>query len=64
MRGEFPSFSLFPSHHSPRRLDSELVPNKALELLVCPWVVARWNHSEGGDRGGLETRVALAIFGS
>ena len=57
MRGEFPSFSLFPSHHSPRRSDSELV-------LVCPWVVARWNHSEGGDRGRLETRVALAIFGS
>ena len=27
-------------------------------------VVARWNPSEGGDRGGLETRVASAIFGS
>ena len=27
-------------------------------------VVARWNPSEGGDRGGLQTRVALAIFGS
>ena len=27
-------------------------------------VVARWNPSEGGDRGGLETRVASVIFGS
>ena len=27
-------------------------------------VVARWNSSEGGDRGGLKTRVVSAIFGS
>ena len=27
-------------------------------------VVARWNPSKGGDRGGLETRVASVIFGS
>ena len=27
-------------------------------------VVARWNPSEGGDRGGLETRVASVIFDS
>ena len=26
--------------------------------------VVGWNPSEGGDRGGLETRVASAIFGS
>ena len=33
----------------------------------CPSVgkvVARWNPSEGGDREGLETRVASVIFGS
>ena len=27
-------------------------------------VVARWNPSEGGDRGGLKTRVVSTIFGS
>ena len=26
-------------------------------------VVVRWNLSQGGDRGGLETRVASPIFG-
>ena len=26
--------------------------------------LARWNPSEGGDRGGLEMRVASVIFGS
>ena len=31
---------------------------------VCVLVVARWNPSEGGDRGGLETRATSVIFGS
>ena len=30
----------------------------------CRKIVARWNPSEGGDRGGLETRIASVIFGS
>ena len=33
-------------------------------VAIFETVVARWNPSERGDRGGLETKDALEIFGS
>ena len=46
--------------------DASVFRTSGLLVVVtsCPSVVARWNPSEGGDRGGLETRVASVIFGA
>ena len=43
---------------------SELQMFLLIRWTVSVQVVARWNTSEGGDRGGLEMRVASAIFRS
>ena len=49
-------------------VDNQMVSGTTLQTNMAAtrtvMVVARWNPSEGGDRGGLETRVASVIFGS